>query len=275
MNIILLLIGLLNLGLLIYLLQRSDDTRPALREMLEDHEDHLTDQLDYRFEKERQASQIANQQLEIALTDRLTEMRVEIHQQTTALRAEMNEHFTKNRDKTDERMRQIQESNELRLEQMRQTVEEKLEKTLQTRLQTSFESVSKQLESVNRGLGEMQHIARDVGTLNKVLSNTKTRGIMGELQLGQIIEDILTPNQYEREFATVSGSSERVEYAVKLPGQTDQDYVYLPIDSKFPLADYYRLEDAYESGNKEEIELYRKALLNSVKRFAKDIRSNI
>ena len=97
----------------------------------------------------------------------------------------------------------IQESNELRLEQMRQTVEEKLEKTLQTRLQTSFESVSKQLESVNRGLGEMRHIARDVGTLNKVLSNTKTRGIMGELQLGQIIEDILTANQYEREFATV------------------------------------------------------------------------
>ena len=151
MNIILLLIGLLNLGLLIYFLQRSDDTRPALREMLEDHEDHLTDQLDYRFEKERQASQIANQQLEIALTDRLTEMRVEIHQQTTALRAEMNEHFTKNRDKTDERMRQIQESNEVRLEQMRQTVEEKLEKTLQHRLQTSFETVSKQLESVNKG----------------------------------------------------------------------------------------------------------------------------
>ena len=144
MNIMLLLIGLLNLGLLIYLLQRSDDTKPNIGEMLEDHEDHLTDQLDYRFEKERQASQIANQQLEIALTDRLTEMRVEIHQQTTALRAEMNEHFTKNRDKTDERMRQIQESNEVRLEQMRQTVEEKLEKTLQHRLQTSFETVSKQ-----------------------------------------------------------------------------------------------------------------------------------
>ena len=273
MNIILLLIGLLNLGLLIYLLQRSDDTRPALREMLEDHEDHLTDQLDYRFEKERQASQIANQQLEIALTDRLTEMRVEIHQQTTALRAEMNEHFTKNRDKTDERMRQIQESNETRLEQMRQTVEEKLEKTLQTRLQTSFETVSKQLESVNRGLGEMQSVARDVGTLNKVLSNTKTRGILGELQLGQIIEDIMTASQYEREFVTVAGSSERVEYAIKLPGQTEHEYVYLPIDSKFPLADYYRLEDAYESGSKEEIELYRKSLLASVKRFAKDIKS--
>ena len=92
-------------------------------------------------------------------------------------------------------------------------------------------------------------MARDVGTLNKVLSNTKTRGIMGELQLGQIIEDILTPAQYEREFVTVAQSSERVEYAIKLPGQGEEP-VYLPIDSKFPLEDYYRLEEAYESGEK-------------------------
>ncbi|HGA1509924.1 TPA: DNA recombination protein RmuC, partial [Streptococcus suis] len=133
--------------------------------------------------------------------------------------------------------------------------------------------VSKQLESVNRGLGEMQTVARDVGSLNKVLSGTKTRGIMGELQLGQIIEDILTPSQYEREFATVSGSSERVEYAVKLPGRTEGDYIYLPIDSKFPLADYYRLEDAYESGDKDQIDLHRKNLLAAIKRFAKDIQS--
>lgn len=240
---------------------------------MEAQADHLSDQLDYRLEQERQNSLLQQKNLEIGLGDRFSSLHTSLHRDLTDLRTEISDNLTKNRDKTDERMKQIQESNELRLEQMRQTVEEKLEKTLQTRLQTSFESVSKQLESVNRGLGEMQHIARDVGTLNKVLSNTKTRGIMGELQLGQIIEDILTPSQYEREFATISGSSERVEYAVKLPGQTDQDYVYLPIDSKFPLADYYRLEDAYESGNKEEIELYRKALLNSVKRFAKDIRS--
>ena len=199
------------------------------------------------------------------------EVRTDLHRNLTEMRLEISENLTKNRDKTDERMRQIQESNDRRLEQMRQTVEEKLEKTLQARLQTSFETVSKQLESVNRGLGEMQNVARDVGTLNKVLSNTKTRGILGELQLGQIIEDIMTPSQYEREFATVAGSSERVEYAIKLPGQVEKEYIYLPIDSKFPLADYYRLEDAYESGNKEEIDLYRKSLLASVKRFAKDI----
>lgn len=273
MEILIIILLVANLLLTFLLWQSQTQQKKDVQEILEAQADHLSDQLDYRLEQERQNSLLQQKNLEIGLGDRFGSLHTSLHRDLTDLRAEISDNLTKNRDKTDERMKQIQESNELRLEQMRQTVEEKLEKTLQTRLQTSFESVSKQLESVNRGLGEMQHIARDVGTLNKVLSNTKTRGIMGELQLGQIIEDILTPSQYEREFATVSGSSERVEYAVKLPGQTDQDYVYLPIDSKFPLADYYRLEDAYESGNKEEIELYRKALLNSVKRFAKDIRS--
>ena len=273
MEILIIILLVANLLLTFLLWQSQTQQKKDVQEILEAQADHLSDQLDYRLEQERQNSLLQQKNLEIGLGDRFSSLHTSLHRDLTDLRTEISDNLTKNRDKTDERMKQIQESNELRLEQMRQTVEEKLEKTLQTRLQTSFESVSKQLESVNRGLGEMRHIARDVGTLNKVLSNTKTRGIMGELQLGQIIEDILTPSQYEREFATVSGSSERVEYAVKLPGQTDQDYVYLPIDSKFPLADYYRLEDAYESGNKEEIELYRKALLNSVKRFAKDIRS--
>ena len=273
MEILIIILLVANLLLVFLLWQSQAQQKKDIQGVLETQADHLSNQLDFRLEQEKQASLLQQKNLEISLGDRFSSLHTNLHRDLTDLRTEISDNLTKNRDKTDERMRQIQESNEVRLEQMRQTVEEKLEKTLQTRLQTSFESVSKQLESVNRGLGEMQHIARDVGTLNKVLSNTKTRGIMGELQLGQIIEDILTPSQYEREFATVSGSSERVEYAVKLPGQTDQDYVYLPIDSKFPLADYYRLEDAYESGNKEEIELYRKALLNSVKRFAKDIHS--
>ena len=267
--IILLLLGDLIVTFLLW--QKNQQQTDQVQKLLEDQADHLSDQLDYRFEQERQQRLLAQQQLELALGDRLGEVRTDLHRNLTEMRLEISENLTKNRDKTDERMRQIQESNDRRLEQMRQTVEEKLEKTLQTRLQTSFETVSKQLESVNRGLGEMQHVARDVGTLNKVLSNTKTRGILGELQLGQIIEDIMTPSQYEREFATVAGSSERVEYAIKLPGQVEKEYIYLPIDSKFPLADYYRLEDAYESGNKEEIDLYRKSLLASVKRFAKDI----
>lgn len=267
--IILLLLG--NLIVTFLLWQKNQQQTDQAKKIFEDQADQLSDQLDYRFEQERQQRLLAQQQLELALGDRLGEVRTDLHRNLTEMRLEISENLTKNRDKTDERMRQIQESNDRRLEQMRQTVEEKLEKTLQARLQTSFETVSKQLESVNRGLGEMQSVARDVGTLNKVLSNTKTRGILGELQLGQIIEDIMTPSQYEREFATVAGSSERVEYAIKLPGQVEKEYIYLPIDSKFPLADYYRLEDAYESGNKEEIDLYRKSLLASVKRFAKDI----
>lgn len=267
--IIFLLLG--NLIVTFLLWQKNQQQTDQAKKVFEDQADQLSDQLDYRFEQEQQQSLLAQQQLELTLGDRLGEVRTDLHRNLTEMRLEISENLTKNRDKTDERMRQIQESNDRRLEQMRQTVEEKLEKTLQTRLQTSFETVSKQLESVNRGLGEMQHVARDVGTLNKVLSNTKTRGILGELQLGQIIEDIMTPSQYEREFATVAGSSERVEYAIKLPGQVEKEYIYLPIDSKFPLADYYRLEDAYESGNKEEIDLYRKSLLASVKRFAKDI----
>ena len=267
--IILLLLG--NLIVTFLLWQKNQQQTDQAKKIFEDQADQLSNQLDYRFEQERQQSLLAQQQLELALGDRLGEVRTDLHRNLTEMRLEISENLTKNRDKTDERMRQIQESNDRRLEQMRQTVEEKLEKTLQARLQTSFETVSKQLESVNRGLGEMQHVARDVGTLNKVLSNTKTRGILEELQLGQIIEDIMTPSQYEREFATVAGSSERVEYAIKLPGQVEKEYIYLPIDSKFPLADYYRLEDAYESGNKEEIDLYRKSLLASVKRFAKDI----
>lgn len=267
--IIFLLLG--NLIVTFLLWQKNQQQTDQAKKVFEDQADQLSDQLDYRFEQERQQSLLAQQQLELTLGDRLGEVRTDLHRNLTEMRLEISENLTKNRDKTDERMRQIQESNDRRLEQMRQTVEEKLEKTLQTRLQTSFETVSKQLESVNRGLGEMQHVARDVGTLNKVLSNTKTRGILGELQLGQIIEDIMTPSQYEREFATVAGSSERVEYAIKLPGQVEKEYIYLPIDSKFPLADYYRLEDAYESGNKKEIDLYRKSLLASVKRFAKDI----
>ena len=267
--IILLLLGDLIVTFLLW--QKNQQQTDQAKKIFEDQADQLSDQLDYRFEQERQQRLLAQQQLELALGDRLGEARTDLHRNLTEMRLEISENLTKNRDKTDERMRQIQESNDRRLEQMRQTVEEKLEKTLQARLQTSFETVSKQLESVNRGLGEMQNVARDVGTLNKVLSNTKTRGILGELQLGQIIEDIMTPSQYEREFATVAGSSERVEYAIKLPGQVEKEYIYLPIDSKFPLADYYRLEDAYESGNKEEIDLYRKSLLASVKRFAKDI----
>ncbi|HEM6555733.1 TPA: DNA recombination protein RmuC [Streptococcus suis] len=266
MDIVLLILLILVLLALVFLYGRWQSLALLLQDQAEDTADNLSDQLSYQLEN----ATLKQQQ---AIHQEVERLRTELYQQLTDIRHELNKSHLETRDATDRRLQAIQESNEKRLEEMRQTVEEKLEKTLQTRLQASFETVSKQLESVNRGLGEMQTVARDVGSLNKVLSGTKTRGIMGELQLGQIIEDILTPSQYEREFATVSGSSERVEYAVKLPGRTEGDYIYLPIDSKFPLADYYRLEDAYESGDKDQIDLHRKNLLAAIKRFAKDIQS--
>lgn len=275
MLIITLLLGLLSVVLLIYLLLKMAKLIENVSQKLDENADNLSDQVSYQLN-------LAQKDQVLALNNQINRLQNDLYTQLNDIRDVLHQSLNENRDRSDQRLeiinrnltnsvKEMQESNEKRLEEMRQTVEEKLEQTLQNRLKASFETVSKQLESVNQGLGEMKNVAQDVGTLNKVLSNTKTRGILGELQLGQIIEDIMTPNQYEREFPTVSGSSERVEYAIKLPGTDDDGYVYLPIDSKFPLEDYYRLEGAYESGDKEQVELYRKSLLNSIKRFAKDI----
>ena len=274
MLVITILLGLVSVALLAYLLMKIAKLTEDVSQKLDDNADNLSDQVSYQLD-------LAQKDQVLALNTQINRLQNDLYTQLNDIRDVLHQSLNENRDRSDQRLetinrnltnsvKEMQESNEKRLEEMRRTVEEKLEQTLQNRLKASFETVSKQLESVNQGLGEMKTVAQDVGTLNKVLSNTKTRGILGELQLGQIIEDIMTPSQYEREFPTVSGSSERVEYAIKLPG-TDDGYVYLPIDSKFPLEDYYRLEDAYETGGKEQVELYRKSLLNSIKRFAKDI----
>ncbi|MFU2164271.1 DNA recombination protein RmuC [Streptococcus pluranimalium] len=275
MGDLVILLVLTGLGLLFFVVIRLVRLASMLKDQLEHHADNLSDQISY------QLTTSANEQ-RLSLNHDLSRAQSEVYQQLADIRDVLHQNLSDSRDRSDQRLevisqqltsavKDMQASNEKRLEQMRLTVEEKLEQTLQNRLKASFDSVSKQLESVNQGLGEMKSIAQDVGTLNKVLSNTKTRGILGELQLGQIIEDILTENQYEREFATISGSLERVEYAIKLPGRGQGDYVYLPVDSKFPLEDYYRLEEAYEKGDKADIERHRKALLLSIKRFAKSI----
>ncbi|AND80063.1 DNA recombination protein RmuC [Streptococcus pantholopis] len=275
MQIFLIIIAIATLLLTLLLLLKISELKGELADKLDNNADDLSDQLSYQLN-------LAQKDQMLEINHQLNRLQTEIYQQQNDLRDVLQQNLTESRDRSDQRLsaietslsqsvKDLQVSNEKRLEQMRQTVEEKLEQTLQSRLQASFAAVSKQLESVNQGLGEMRSVAQDVGTLNKVLSNTKTRGILGELQLGQIIEDIMTENQYEREFVTVSGTAERVEYAIKLPGTKQGEYVYLPIDSKFPLEDYYRLEEAYETGRKEEIETQRKALLAAIKRFAKDI----
>jgi DNA recombination protein RmuC len=164
-------------------------------------------------------------------------------------------------------------STELKLEKMRETVDEKLHKTLEERLGQSFKLVSDRLEAVQKGLGEMQSLANGVGDLKKVLSNVKTRGVLGEIQLGNILEQIMAPEQYEANVKTKAGSNDHVEFAIKLPGKDDKGKeVYLPIDAKFPQEDYVRLQTAYDVGDLVAIESSNKALVQSVKRFAKDIR---
>jgi DNA recombination protein RmuC len=165
------------------------------------------------------------------------------------------------------------ESTEGKLELMRQTVDEKLHKTLEERLGQSFQIVSDRLEAVQKGLGEMQSLANGVGDLKKVLSNVKTRGVLGEIQLGNILEQIMAPEQYEANVKTKQNSNDHVEFAIKLPGKDDDGKeVYMPIDAKFPQEDYVRLQTAYDAGDILGIEIASKALSQAVKKFAKDIR---
>ena len=156
------------------------------------------------------------------------------------------------------------------LDNIRETVDEKLQKTLEERITQSFKTVSDRLEQVHKGLGEMQTLASGVGDLKKVLSNVKTRGILGEIQLGSILEQILSPEQYEENVKTRASGNERVEFAVKMPGSGD-DFVYLPIDAKFPGDTYEALMNAYETGDKALVDAASKNLENAVKKAAKDI----
>jgi DNA recombination protein RmuC len=169
----------------------------------------------------------------------------------------------------DDNLKQIQSNNSISIDKMRETVEEKLQGTLEKRLGESFKQVSEQLEEVYKGLGEMHVLANGVGDLKKVLTNVKTRGTWGEIQLGNILEQILTPNQYSKNVATKYESNERVEFAIKLPGTGVKDNtIWLPIDAKFPTEDYQRLID---SQSKEESKEASKKLENRIKSCAKDI----
>lgn len=175
------------------------------------------------------------------------------------------------RETMERRLSQLQADNNEKLDQMRVVVDEKLQKTLESKMTQSFQLVSERLEQVYKGLGEMQTLATGVGDLKRVLSGVKTRGILGETQLGAILEEILSPEQYEKNVATRPRSAERVEYAVRLPGD-DGVPVYLPIDSKFPGDAYSNLLDAYDSGSRERVDAAAGALVAQIKKEARDIR---
>jgi DNA recombination protein RmuC len=173
----------------------------------------------------------------------------------------------------EERLKELQKDNNVKLEQMRSTVDEKLHNTLEQRLGESFKSISQRLEALYKELGEVQSLSNGVNDLKKALSNVKTRGIWGEIQLGSIMDEILTREQYEVNVATKKGSSDRVEFAVKLPGQEEgEGCLWLPIDAKFPQEDYQKLLEAQDSGDKQLVDEYSKQLEIRIKSEAKDIR---
>ena len=186
-------------------------------------------------------------------------------------RKEINENLERMQNSNARSIEQLRTGNEKKLEEMRETVDEKLKASVEKRFNESFKSISTQLTQVYQGLGEMKNLATGVGDLKKVMEGVKTRGIYGEVQLGAIIEDILNKAQYEENVVTKKGSSDRVEFAIKMPGKDDDSLVYLPIDSKFPVENYSRLITAYENGEKAEIEKYSKALAADVKEQAKKI----
>lgn len=201
------------------------------------------------------------------------EQRLQYMQQQLDEKLNQNEmRMERMRETLHQSVNQLQEENSKKLEEMRLTVDEKLHATLDKRLGESFQQVSQRLEMVYKGLGEMQTLASGVGDLKKVLTNVKTRGVWGEMQLGVLLSQVLSPNQYDENVAVVPGSSQRVEFAVKLPGQ-GEGIVYLPMDSKFPLEDYERLLAAYEEANPEAVAAATSSLQQALKTEARRIAS--
>lgn len=214
-------------------------------------------------------------------TSRLEERLIRVESELDKLSPKIESEFRENRKEisdnlqgiqrtVDSRVKSLQDDNAKKLEEMRQTVDEKLQKSVEQRFNESFKTISGQLTQVYQGLGEMRNLAHGVGDLKKVMEGVKTRGIYGEVQLGNIITDCLSPDQYQENIITKLGSNDRVEFAIKMPGR-EEKMVFLPIDSKFPVENYARLIDAYDRGNKTEIEQYRKALAADVKEQAKRI----
>lgn len=194
-------------------------------------------------------------------------------QRLDALTADNEKRLSEVRATLETKLKAIQDDNAAKLEQMRATVDEKLQNTLETRLGQSFALVSERLEQVQRGLGEMQNLATGVGDLKRVLTNVKTRGILGEVQLGALLEQLLTTDQYDSNVVTIPGSNDRVEFAVRMPGAGESAQLYLPIDAKFPVEDYQRLLDAQEAADADAAALAGRALEQRVREEAKRIRS--
>ena len=258
MEIALVILGGANLILLVILLIRKPKSSSDEAEKLAAEVAERTKKLDERM---------------IRIESEVDKLTPKISGEFRENRKEISENLQTIQKTVDTRVKNLQEENTKKLEEMRETVDEKLKASVEKRFNESFKTISGQLTQVYQGLGEMKNLATGVGDLKKVMEGVKTRGIYGEVQLGSIISDILNPSQYEENIATIKGSSDRVEFAIKMPGKDEESTIYLPIDSKFPVENYSRLIAAYDKGSKEEIDKFSKALATDVKEQAKKISS--
>lgn len=279
--------AILALILLIVLLARQNRLLRAQRQAQQDQAQELQEigyQLLDELDRQRDAASAAQQES----AERLLSMLSQVSQNQSSLLESMQRQVllsTRNQEERagqmaasvsaaltqlDTRMENLRQANDRQLSEMRRTVDEKLTESLDQRLSRSFAQVSQRLEQVYKGLGEMQTLAVGVGDLKKVLSNVKTRGIWGEMQLGSLLSQMLSPGQYDENVAVVPGATERVEFAVRLPGK-DGGVLYLPIDSKFPQEDYLRLTEASQSGDAAATDVARKALVLRIRQEAKRI----
>lgn len=290
--VVLVFIGLLQLSLSIFFRSnRSSTDATLLQQTINSSISKLEEQIKIEFKINRtemarsskDAQELVGQQLSLYGQNQnvlLNNFQKQLAHLTVTNQAGFNESkesLTKSlyqiRTEVQQKLQSIQKDNAQQLEKMRATVDEKLHKTLEDRLGKSFQLVSKHLAEVQKGLGEMQNLATGVGDLKKVLTNVKTRGVMGEIQLGNILEQVLTPDQYSLNVATIPDSKCHVEFAIKLPGRSDDDRcVWLPIDSKFPMDRYEQVQDAYDIGDVALINKANKDLYNTIKFMAKDIK---
>jgi DNA recombination protein RmuC len=278
---ILLALGALNLVLLVVLLlRRAPDATVALRGVATEFQqcaradsERLERKLRDELTRSAQSARADLASLQQVLLNQSGEAARTLNQQLGVLALASEKRLDEVRSAVETRLGALQEGNERKLEQMRATVDEKLQATLEHRLGESFRQVAERLEQVHRGLGEMHTLARDVGSLNRVLTNVKTRGLVGEYQLAALLEQVLTPEQYAANVETVPGSNARVEFAIRLPGRRDDGAsVWLPIDAKFPREDYERLLDAQDRADHAGAEGAAKAIEARLRHEARTIR---
>ncbi len=291
-----LLLLLVNLGVLLF--RRRDkelvsevaslrETLAAMKALLENMERSLRDEFERNRKESAETARENREELSRSLeafnkqfserTQELGKMLQDRFADFSRQQADLNklttDHIRNLRESVEKGLENIRKDNTTQLEEMRRTVDEKLQKTLHARLSESFETVGKQLQEVQKGLGEMRNLAEDVGGLKKVLSNVKTRGILGEIQLSMLLEQILAPEQYEANVRTRQGSRDTVEFAIRLPGREEPGkHVWLPVDAKFPKETFDKLLAAYDTGEQEKIQEARKDMFRTIRHMAGDIR---